>query len=196
MTLPTFKYHPDPVATGAIMQSQGECPCCERNRGFEYANEPYQNDRTVEQELCGICPWCIADGSAAAKFGARFVDIDASDEYFGGRETVNDPAIRQELCERTPPYTSWNSPRWRSHCGDYCAYLGDLEPAEMGALRDDLKDEVLAVTGVDIATLEGAYTDLYAREAFVLCLFKCLKCPQYRLHLDTTSWQWRQKLQV
>lgn len=31
--LPTFKYHPDPVKSGSIQESETECLCCERQRG-------------------------------------------------------------------------------------------------------------------------------------------------------------------
>ena len=60
MVLPTFKYHPDPVATGNVVQSDTECVCCGKARGFIYAGPVYAIE---EYDHC-ICPWCIADGSA------------------------------------------------------------------------------------------------------------------------------------
>ena len=28
MDLPQFKYHPDPIGTGAIQKTEAECECC------------------------------------------------------------------------------------------------------------------------------------------------------------------------
>jgi hypothetical protein len=35
--LPSFRYHPDPVATGSIEPSDAVCRCCGRARGYIYA---------------------------------------------------------------------------------------------------------------------------------------------------------------
>src|SRR5215831_19917718 len=68
--LPTFRYHPDPIATGSVKQSDKECRSCEQARGYIYTASVYAEDDLDEQ----ICPWCIADGSAAEKFDATFCD--------------------------------------------------------------------------------------------------------------------------
>jgi hypothetical protein len=36
MDLPTFKYHPEPVATGSVVLSQNECECCGKVREYIY----------------------------------------------------------------------------------------------------------------------------------------------------------------
>ena len=68
--LPTFRYHPDPIATGSVKQSDKECRSCGQARGYIYTASVYAQDDLDEQ----ICPWCIADGSAAEKFDATFSD--------------------------------------------------------------------------------------------------------------------------
>lgn len=70
MALPKFKYHPDPVGTGSIVESDVECCCCGKTRGYIYVGPVYAEE---EYEEC-ICPWCIADGSARKKLDARFTD--------------------------------------------------------------------------------------------------------------------------
>jgi hypothetical protein len=62
-----FRYHPDPVATGEVVASSEECSVCHIARGFVYVGPIYAIDQ-VE----GVCPWCIADGTAAAKLDAEF----------------------------------------------------------------------------------------------------------------------------
>lgn len=69
MELPEFKYHPNPIATGAIKTSDETCECCGRERGDIYTSTLY-----AEEEIEFICPWCIADGSAANKFDGLFSD--------------------------------------------------------------------------------------------------------------------------
>jgi uncharacterized protein CbrC (UPF0167 family) len=70
MSLPEFRYHPDPIATGSIKSSDATCVCCEQRRGFIYTCNTYCEDELVE----ALCPWCIADGSAINMFGATFSD--------------------------------------------------------------------------------------------------------------------------
>ena len=73
--LPQFKYHPKPLETGAFEQDKTvECDCCEQQTSVYYSGPFYCVD-----EVEHLCPWCIADGSAAEKFAGSFQD-DASIE--------------------------------------------------------------------------------------------------------------------
>ena len=58
MTLPSFRYHPDPLASGSIVKSDRPCIVCEQQRGYLYDVTPYGEAEDIED----ICPWCIADG--------------------------------------------------------------------------------------------------------------------------------------
>ena len=69
-TLPTFRYHPDSIATGSVKPSDKECRSCGEARGYIYTSSVYAEESLDEE----ICPWCIADGSAAEKFDASFCD--------------------------------------------------------------------------------------------------------------------------
>lgn len=113
-SLPSFRYHPDPVATGAVQESTAVCECCGRARGFIYTGAVYAEDE-VEQ----ICPWCIADGSAAAKFDASFVDDHPLVEAALPAEIIG------EVTRRTPGYESWQPETWLVHCKDACEFHGD-----------------------------------------------------------------------
>src|SRR4051794_16064897 len=70
MSLPTFKYHPDPIATGSVEPSDTQCDCCGKQRGYIYVGPVFSVEGLYEY----ICPWCIADGSAHTKFDAEFTD--------------------------------------------------------------------------------------------------------------------------
>ena len=41
--LPTFRYHPDPVATGAVVESDVTCVVCEKQRGYVRTLMPFKN---------------------------------------------------------------------------------------------------------------------------------------------------------
>ncbi len=117
--LPQFKYHPDPLRTGAVEESETECVCCHRKRGFIYVAGVYATGEYDEL----ICPWCIADGSAAKKFDATF--------YGGLFDSQTPSEVRDEINRRTPGYNSWQSEEWKTHCGDVCEFHGDAPKTEL-----------------------------------------------------------------
>ena len=101
MELPRFKYHPDPVATGSVVESDQSCLSCGRSRGYIYQGPVY-----AESDLANaICPWCIADGSAHEKYDAEFVDAAGVGDY-GSWEPVSS-SIREEVSFRTPGFNGW-----------------------------------------------------------------------------------------
>ncbi|MEU0752169.1 CbrC family protein [Streptomyces albogriseolus] len=53
--MPTFRCHPDPVATGSIRTSASRCVCCERSRGRIYTADIY----TAHEVDGPFCPWGI-----------------------------------------------------------------------------------------------------------------------------------------
>ena len=127
MTLPAFKFHSDPTATGSIKRSEAKCECCGQRRGFIYTGPVY----CVQQLSESVCPWCIADGSAAGKFEAVF-----SDDHPLIQAGVPD-AVVEEVTRRTPGFSSWQQEVWLSCCGDACEFHGDAPHAELQALRGD-----------------------------------------------------------
>lgn len=110
--LPTFRYHPDPIATGSIEPAPDECLACGRARGFRYVGPVYAETELNEQ----LCPWCIADGSAARKFDAEFTDVG-----LGLPPDVPD-SVTDEIAHRTPGFHSWQQDHWLYHCGDGCTF--------------------------------------------------------------------------
>ena len=111
--LPTFRYHPDPVATGEVVPSTAECSVCHVARGFVYVGPVY-----AIEEVEGVCPWCIADGAAAAEFDAEFTDVG------WGVPSDVPPAVTEEIAKRTPGFRGSQQEHWLYHCRDAAAFLG------------------------------------------------------------------------
>src|SRR5436305_7786129 len=132
--LPEFRYHPDPIATGSVKPSGEDCRCCGLARGYIYTSSVYAQDSLREQ----LCPWCIADGSAATKFDAMFSDAHTLIE-----EGVPDKVV-EEVTRRTPGYDSWQQEVWLACCGDACEFHGDVSRAELQALSGNILDKILA----------------------------------------------------
>ena len=99
--LPQFKYHPKPLETGAFEQDKTvECDCCEQQTSVYYSGPFYCVD-----EVEHLCPWCIADGSAAEKFAGSFQDdasiegvefeYDEEDEFAGIKNTYPDEMLKE-----------------------------------------------------------------------------------------------------
>ena len=123
--LPDFPYHPDPVATGSLVRSGTTCVACGRLRGWVYVGPVFAEVELDEH----LCPWCIADGSAAARFDATFTDD------WGAPDDVPAEVVAL-VTQRTPGFSGWQQERWMYHCGDGCAFLGRGGRVELAQRAD------------------------------------------------------------
>lgn len=119
--LPQFKYHPEPLRTGALEPRSIACACCGQRRQYVYV-APVYGERDLHESLC---PWCIADGSAAAKLGASFADEHPL------RKAGVPVSVIEEVNQRTPSYSSWQQEEWLTHCNDACEFHGDATAEEL-----------------------------------------------------------------
>ena len=174
--LPRFRYHPDPVATGSIVPCDGACLACGRVRGFRYTGPVY----AVEELDDALCPWCIADGTAAARYEAEFTDVG-----WGVPDDV--PAsVTDEIAHRTPGFHSWQQDHWLYHCGDGCAFIGaagrsELEeyPDALAALRREGESfgwDERQITEYLVSLTKGGSPTAY--------LFRCLVCGTHLAYSD------------
>ncbi len=131
--LPTFPYHPDPVATGNVKSGVSVCPCCGQSRGHVYTASVHSRELPRDS----LCPWCIADGSAAQKFDAMF-----SDDHPLLEAGVPE-AVIEEVTRRTPGYNSWQQEVWQTCCNDACAFHGDASKEELLSLNGELLSKTL-----------------------------------------------------
>lgn len=158
--LPVFRYHPDPVTSGSITRTTVACAVCERPRGWKYgATDP------------AVCPWCLADGSAAASLEwGLYADIDGD---------LNAEIVR-EVAQRTPWFVSWQQARWLDHCDDAAAFI-----APVG--WEQLRDKPTAVRRlVADGWPEHALEYLDADGDLVAYLFRCLHCGEYLAYADAS----------
>ena len=170
--LPTFRYHPNPLETGAFEESVDgvTCDCCGQTTHVFYTAPFF----AVENIEC-LCPECIASGEAARKYHGSFRTIAP---WTGG---VEDPARLEELIYRTPGYHGWQQEYWRAHCGDYCAFLGYVGARELralGALEDVLDDPMWDEGQKEMIreSVNGGHLQCY--------LFQCLHCGKHLVWMD------------
>ena len=170
--LPTFRYHPNPLETGAFEESKEGvvCDCCGKMTHIFYTNPFF----SVE-DIAYLCPECIASGEAARKYDGSFQDD------FSVDDGVDDPEKLDELIHRTPGYCGWQQEYWRAHCGDYCAYLGYVGARELralgvleGVLDDPMWDEEQKELIQE--SVNGGHLQCY--------LFQCLHCGKHLVWMD------------
>ncbi len=175
--LPAFRYHPDPVATGAVERRRVTCRCCGRDRGWVYAVAPY----AVDDLRDALCPWCVADGSAAATFDACFTDLGEADVPDGLPGEVID-----QITHRTPGFSAWQQERWLFHCGDGCAFLGAVGWDELARHPDAVATVAAQVAGWGLTgrDADAFLGSLDADGASTAYLFRCLHCGTHLAYAD------------
>ncbi|MBL8755243.1 MAG: CbrC family protein [Planctomycetes bacterium] len=174
--LPTFRFHPDPVQSGAVEPSPEPCGCCGKARGHVYTGPCY-----VEDDFDAVlCPWCIADGSAFRRFGVTFADIEPQPDF--------DPRIAAELEERTPGITTWNPIDWPACCKTPMAYLEPAGHAELTARHAELTAALPAWGATELDMTPDEATQLCQRlqrdHAPTAHVFRCLVCRRPRAVFD------------
>ena len=170
--LPAFRYHPNPLETGAFEESPDGvvCDCCGKTTHIFYT-APFYAVEDIEH----LCPECIASGEAARKYDGSFQDDCSLDDG------VDDPEKLDELIHRTPGYSGWQQEYWRAHCGDYCAfwgYVGARELRALGALEDVLDDPMWDEEQKEMIreSVNGGHLQCY--------LFQCLHCGKHLVWMD------------
>ncbi|BDU41126.1 conserved hypothetical protein [Vibrio nigripulchritudo MADA3029] len=173
VTLPSFRYHPDPVGTGAVIASEAKCDCCDRQRGYVYRASFYSTF-----EVHHLCPWCIADGAAASKYQGAFVDD------YPLMEAGLSLAIVNEVAERTPGYVSWQQEVWQCHCDDACEFHGDAEPHEVKAMRGDMLEQFLTTHQIDAVLWERLAQSYVKGGDMAIYKFRCRHCLTWVYSMD------------
>jgi uncharacterized protein len=172
MKLPKFKYNPNPFQLNVIKEEKTLCPVCKKYRDFSYVG-PFYSIEEVE----GICPWCIHDGSAAKMFDGEFQDVESCDD-------VEKEEYIDELIYRTPGYSGWQQEYWLSHCEDFCAIKNYVGWDEIKNLVDELSDDIQRICNNFQITEEIFKNSLVNGGDHQGYLFQCIKCGKHRLHSD------------
>jgi uncharacterized protein CbrC (UPF0167 family) len=117
-----------------------------------------------------LCPWCIADGSAAQKFAASFSDDHPL------LEAGVAPAIVEEVTARTPGYFSWQQEQWLTHCNDACEFHGDASVEDVKTAGAETKQQWLHDYEQDEKGWVWATDGYQPKGDSALYKFKCRHC--------------------
>lgn len=85
-------------------------------------------------EIEDVCPWCIADGSAARKWDATFNNVD------GATERVPKQVL-DEIRLRTPNFETWQDYNWLFSDNDALVFVGEVDGKALLAESNDSKIE-------------------------------------------------------
>lgn len=150
--LPRFELFENPVRERSVRKSRKACGVCGRARGWVLAGS-------------AICPWCVADGTAATRLEITF-------------NSVPDlPPLQSddvELVEkRTPVAPGW--PTWKTCCGKACVYLGQAGPNDLleGGKWHAAAASLASCDYVRHAINRGAWSGR-------VCVFRCRVCSGFQ----------------
>ncbi len=178
-SLPAFRYHPDPLATGSIVPSDLTCRVCGAARGFIYTGPSYGDEDLTEE----VCPWCIADGSAHEKTDVEFTDAAAVGGDGEWPEVPDD--VIDEVAFRTPGFHAWQQERWFTHCDDAAAFLGPMGLAELTALGPKAVAAIQNSTELEGHDWRRLLTSLRREAGPTAFVFRCLHCGTFGGYTDT-----------
>jgi len=166
--LPSFRLHPDPVATGAIEpDADAVCECCGEQTGWNHTAPVYRVGESPEF----LCPWCIASGRAARELEVSFAAYTVTNEPIP-------PESLDEISHRTPCFMSWQDPMWMTHCGDAAAFLGWVGWDTLQSLPD--AQQSLLDYGLPAEELPH----LVKYGWIAALLFRCLTCGTHVAYYD------------
>jgi uncharacterized protein len=177
LDLPVFRYHPNPIANGSIHPSDAQCACCDETRGFIYSGPAY-SEADIEGALC---PWCIADGSAHAKFDACFCDP-------AGFPDAIPAGTVEEIAYRTPGFSSWQQERWLTCCADAGVFLEPIGYAELieghPRLEGSLMMHIVHEIGISGAAATRFLRALHRDFGPTAYVFACRHCDARMAYID------------
>jgi uncharacterized protein CbrC (UPF0167 family) len=175
-SLPHFRFHPDPQRSGSVVAAEVTCDACGLTRSAKYVGPIYVDGDTEPT----LCPWCIAEGTAHARFGAVFQDAS-----FPGN---TDPALIAEIEERTPGFATFNPLEWPVCCTLPMAYGEPTGIAEIRARYRTLEGQLMATIVHELGISGGAartfLESLRREESPTVHVFHCLSCDTLQGQVD------------
>jgi uncharacterized protein CbrC (UPF0167 family) len=176
--LPAFKYFADPVGVGVFEKSDQPCACCGKARGWVYTGPVYS-----EADEAIVCPWCIADGSAAAKFSCTFNDTGQLYSH-PDNEDEPDPDELAEIEERTPGFENWQGNYWYVCCGHAAVFLGDASGEDLQGRWKSALPVVFADAEEILEDLQENLDELERGGSPGVYVFKCPHCGKLGGYFD------------
>lgn len=181
MALPTFRYYPNPVRSGSMEPSDEPCSICGQVRGYLYTATVY--DESEGEDQVYFCHQCIADGSAHEAFDYEFNDDMGLINYKYNSGKLSQ-AVMDEITQRTPSYTSWQTTDWFCHCNDGGAFLGQMGHQELLEVGPEAIRAIQDSTSLYGDEWEEFFEALDKDESPRAYLFQCLHCGHYGGYTD------------
>ena len=185
MNLPYFPLYPNAYRLQVFEDVAGVCEVCETPRHYRYTGLFYS-----QEEVGYICPWCVANGAAAAKFSGRFNDeMGIEGTEFGAENaagvvnvtwTISDANISL-ISRHTPAYQSWQQGRWLVCCDQPCAFVDYADSAMLEPIWHEIEADVMN-NGIPV---DWVKSHLRVNGDFAGYLFLCLDCGKHRLLIDS-----------
>ena len=165
---PVFRFMAPEAVRDQFEASEGGCDCCGKATGWRYTGVIY-GDAPDEHS---VCPWCIADGSVAAKWDAAFSMVDDRTEC--------DEDAQKEAEQQTPGFPSWQDWYIPVCCGMPTEFLGDagwedLRGRWAGAVESMLAD---CLPVVNDGELDGFLRSFKRGENPAAYVFRCIECAK------------------
>ncbi len=161
--------------------------------------------------VAAVCPWCIADGSAASKFDASFV-ADLSDgspsrayspgflsrikirverirfllrkHVFSRKKIRIDQANAEELFRRTPGFASFQEEVWQMHCDEPCEFHGQARVADLRKLTDEGRMRLFDNSSLDDVEFQHMLAGNDADELHYYFKYVCCQCGEVLITED------------
>lgn len=178
--LPVFSLFPDPWSQSIFDAEDFVCDGCGKPRSLKYALPLYSDQPLGDPHFC---PWCISDGTAAAR-GFRFNS--AMDESLPD-DIEQMPEEDKALVERrTPGFFTWQQGQWLVCCSRAMVYLGE-------AKAEDARGRWKPATGDMIADLKrlgydekgtAEMLDQIGGGHICMYVFRCQVCAKLRSFWD------------
>ena len=168
-SLPQFTYYRNPYLDSSIENTPGKCACCHQDRTYTYKHSAYL-----------LCPQCIANGGAAAKFGLYFIEPKNIPDDVPAK-------VIDELRYRTPKYPSWQSNIWKFHCGDACLFEGDLTIEEAQKPNEEAVKALMLTYNVKNNFMEHWFgiIQFYQVADPSIFKFRCRHCDHLFYYIDS-----------
>ena len=185
MNLPVFRFHPEPLDSQSVIESDVECVCCKTSRGYIYAGPCFCDDDADLYEQ--LCPWCIADGTAHRKFGVTFMEevMQWDSEKKRYVPIQLSPEFEAEVLQRTPGFNTWQSGYWLACCGGPAIFLGNAGKEELLGKWAGAYEAVLQETNYGPGEDWEAWLQHMEKDGSPSAyVFKCGCCNQFLAYSD------------
>lgn len=174
-----FPLFPDPIRENIFGVYPDPCDICGYIRGLIYTGPQFSPSPATDD--LAVCPWCIADGSAAARGltfndGTNYPCLDSTPQL-----TPQD----RELVEcRTPGFVTWQGNHWLMCCGRACIYLGEADTGDLQGRWDGAVQSMFNHLDWPLERIDELVASVGRAQSPNAYVFQCQVCAALRGYWD------------